>query len=111
MQRPACGAEDHLIASWLQPLHHDSRAGQRGVPAQWHLDSRGEPAQSIVVAIANQESRLGKIVLGRDGLHGRVVQEAVQHHHRGGIPGEPSRGECIDLEHWNAHGGVLLVHG
>ena len=63
--------------------------------AQGHLHERGEPADRIVIALWNEESRLRKVVLGRDGLKGVVVQPLLQGADRGWVTREDGRGERI----------------
>ncbi len=62
------------------------------------------------VRLANEEGRLGKVVLGSDGLHQLVRQPGLQRDHRRGIAPETFSGESIDLEHPQFHG-LHPVHG
>src|SRR5689334_15183186 len=80
-------------------------AGEGRMAAQLDLARRREPAEVEVHFVAparDGEGSLAEIVLGRDRLHGRVVEPALERHHRGRIAGERAVGEGVDLEEGDA---------
>jgi len=60
--------EYYPTASRFQSLHHDGCTRQSGVATERDLGSWREPANLIVLALANKKGRLREVVLGRDGL-------------------------------------------
>src|SRR6185295_5607517 len=72
--------------------------------AKRHFGGGREPAQPIVAIFRDEESCLGQVVFGRDGLQCLVIQKASHPHYRGGISREPVGGEGVNLEYRNAHG-------
>ena len=63
----AGGMKDDLLARGLQAFHHDGSTGKRRVAAERHFDSWREPAETVIVAILDEERGFGKIVLGGHG--------------------------------------------
>jgi hypothetical protein len=51
----------------------------------------------------HQERRLGEVVLGGDRLKHVMVQEPLDGHERGGITGEPTLREGVELEDRQSH--------
>jgi hypothetical protein len=76
---------------------HEGR-GERGVPAQIHLGDRREPAQLVNGAGADQESRLGEVVLGGDRLHRPGIRPAREQTHGRRVAGKDPVGERVDLK-------------
>jgi hypothetical protein len=57
------------------------------VSAQIDFDQRCEPAQpESILTRGDVEGGLGEIILRRDGLHGGVVQPAIERTHAAGFP-------------------------
>src|SRR6478735_4050248 len=81
-------------------------AGRDGrMTAKVDLRRGREPAQVIVgvVALARDgEGRFAEIILRGDRLHRRVVEPAVERHHRRRIAGQWTLGERVDLEKGDA---------
>src|SRR6266542_500613 len=82
--------------------------GERGMAAQIDLAGRREPAQVVIGIVApawDREGGFAKIILGGDGLHQRIVEPAIQRHHRSRVAGQRPLGEGVDLE--EGQGGQL----
>ncbi len=71
--------------------------------AEIDLDRGGEPAQGIALALADEESRLGEVVLGGDRLQRRIRQPFLERHDGRRIAGEDAIGEGVDLIDRQAH--------
>jgi hypothetical protein len=93
----------HGFALRFEIMENDMPSGKGRVPAQVDFDRRREPAQRVIAAVADEESRLGKVVLGGDRLHGRFRQPSLQRADRGRVAAEQAVGERIDLIDRQAH--------
>jgi hypothetical protein len=80
--------EKHFTTTGLEPFHDYCSACQGGMAAERHLRGRREPAQAIVAAFGDNKGRLGKVILGGNGLQHRVSLKAIHWHHRSGIASE-----------------------
>ena len=71
--------------------------------AQIDLDTRGEPAQPVIVAFGDEERGFRQVVLGRDRLHRFGRQPGIERAHRRRIAGKRPLGERVDLKERDAH--------
>jgi hypothetical protein len=60
------------------------------------------------VVARDQERSLGQVVLGGHCLHRGRVEETLQQHHRGRVPGEASAAESVDLPNREPHERMLV---
>jgi len=82
-----------------QLLEQGVGGGQRRVAAERRLDGRRHPAQAEPggIVCAQQKSRLGLIVLRRQGLHPAGIRPGVERlDHAGGVALEGGRGKGVD---------------
>src|SRR5690348_8334538 len=69
--------------------------------AQLDLRRRRKPAEVVVdiaVLARDGEGRFAEIVLGGDRLHQPVVEPALERHDGGGVAGQRTVGEGVDLK-------------
>src|SRR5258708_544826 len=95
---------DGVARNFAPDFKHDVRGRDGRVAAQIDFDGRGEPAQPVAaVSGRNVERGFGEVIFAGDGLHGRVVQPAVERAYRGRVAGEQTAGESVELINGNAH--------
>jgi len=78
-------------------LPEDVSARQRGMAAERHFDSWGEPAQTKAVWTPAEKRRLGEVHLARYLLHPLVLARRWQDADRGWITGKTCIGKGINL--------------
>src|SRR6202008_2113642 len=94
----ARGAKEDAAARWLQSLHDNGRASERRMTTERHLNIWSEPAQPVFGPVKDEKSGLGKVVLGRDGLHLSVGRKLRQWNYRCRVTREQAGRESVDLK-------------
>jgi hypothetical protein len=102
-ERTTLVPEDNSWRDSIAMIEQDVRTCQRCMTTEIDLDLRGKPPQLELSLERDNEGRLGKVVLCRNGLH-NLVREPLWHDHNGrGIATKEVTRESIYLEDGKLH--------
>src|SRR5689334_21140725 len=89
--------EHDNISTRFQPLHYNSRTGERGMTTKRNFSGGSEPTQTIIIPFPNQKSRLTQIVFRCNPLEQSVIRKPFHQHHSRRITCERASSKGIKM--------------